>query len=347
MFSPPEGITAMHMVRTSQPAPDPAPLTAVTVFAPARLHLGFLDLDGALGRRFGSLGITLDELGTEVRLAASPRRRAEGPDAERAYAAYTAMAQRLGLPETAELTVRRAVPAHTGLGSGTQIALAVGAAAARLAGADWPARRIAAALGRGKRSGIGIAAFAEGGVLLDGGCGPDGGIAPIVARMAFPVDWRIVLVFDHARQGVHGSAETAAFHRLPDFRAAPDLCRLMLMQALPALAEGDLDRFAAAVGTLQRAMGEHFAACQGGVFTSPDVARALAWFEARGIAGVGQSSWGPTGFALVASEAEARALAEAARTAFADTPGLDFRIVRGRNRGAAITPSTIPPSTGG
>ncbi len=27
------------------------------MFAPARLHLGFLDLNGGLGRRFGSLGL--------------------------------------------------------------------------------------------------------------------------------------------------------------------------------------------------------------------------------------------------------------------------------------------------
>jgi beta-ribofuranosylaminobenzene 5'-phosphate synthase len=34
---------------------------AVRVVAPARLHLGFLDLHGGLGRKFGSLGVTLDE----------------------------------------------------------------------------------------------------------------------------------------------------------------------------------------------------------------------------------------------------------------------------------------------
>ncbi|WP_035692481.1 beta-ribofuranosylaminobenzene 5'-phosphate synthase family protein [Azospirillum halopraeferens] len=332
----------MHMIRASHPAQEPAPMAAVSVFAPARLHLGFFDLDGALGRRFGSLGITLDELGTEVTVARSPRTRVEGPDGDRALAAYTAIARRLGLPDTAEITVRRAVPPHTGLGSGTQIALAAGTAAAVLAGVDWPARRIAALLGRGKRSGIGIAAFADGGVAVDGGCAPGGGIAPVICRMAFPEDWRIVLIFDHARQGVHGAAETAAFVDPPPFRDAPDLCRLMLMQALPALAEGDAERFGDAVGRLQRAMGAHFAPRQGGgCFTSPDVARALARFEAQGIAGVGQSSWGPTGFAIVGDAGRAAALAADARAAFADTPGLEFRVCRGRNRGADITPPGV------
>jgi hypothetical protein len=35
-------------------APD-----GLALWAPARLHMGFLDLDGGLGRRFGSLGFTL------------------------------------------------------------------------------------------------------------------------------------------------------------------------------------------------------------------------------------------------------------------------------------------------
>src|SRR6185369_13930596 len=38
----------------------------VTVTAPARLHLGFLDLEGGLGRRFGSLGLTLEGVVTRV-----------------------------------------------------------------------------------------------------------------------------------------------------------------------------------------------------------------------------------------------------------------------------------------
>ena len=36
--------------------PKIATSTTVRVRAPARLHLGFLDMNGALGRRFGSIG---------------------------------------------------------------------------------------------------------------------------------------------------------------------------------------------------------------------------------------------------------------------------------------------------
>ena len=38
----------------------------IYIEAPARLHLGFLDLDGGLGRRFGSVGLTVNDLSTKI-----------------------------------------------------------------------------------------------------------------------------------------------------------------------------------------------------------------------------------------------------------------------------------------
>lgn len=327
----------MHVVRTPDSRTTADASEAVTVFAPARLHLGFFDLDGALGRRFGSLGITLEDFGTEVTLTPADDLRADGPDSSRALDSYARMAQVLNLPRTVHLSVGRSVPPHTGLGSGTQMALAVGAAAAELSGITLSGRQLARLLGRGRRSGIGVAAFTSGGVLADGGCRPGGDIAPVISRLEFPEAWRIVLVFDRARQGVHGSAEEAAFVEPPPFKVAPDLCRLVLMQALPGVAEADIDAFGHAVGALQRAMGDHFAPLQGGGrFTSPDVARALALFEAQGVTGVGQSSWGPTGFAVVESEERGIALIDTARRALGTRPGLAFHLCRGRNRGAEV-----------
>ncbi|HWT20211.1 MAG TPA: beta-ribofuranosylaminobenzene 5'-phosphate synthase, partial [Variovorax sp.] len=43
----------------------------VSVSAPGRLHLGFLDPSGSLGRAFGSLGLVIDGFTTDVELSAS------------------------------------------------------------------------------------------------------------------------------------------------------------------------------------------------------------------------------------------------------------------------------------
>ena len=217
------------------------------------------------------------------------------------------------------------------------LGLAAAAALARLAGASIPLARLAPVIGRGARSGIGIGVFEQGGFVVDGGRRPEGGAAPVVARLPFPRDWRLLLVLDPTRQGLHGSGESSAFAALPPFppALAGRLCRELLLRLLPGLAEEDFAAVSAALGTIQAELGDYFSGAQHGRFSSPAVAAALGWAAAQGIAGIGQSSWGPTGFALLPSEADALELAAALRNRFGDP--LVFRIAAGSNRGAEIS----------
>jgi beta-ribofuranosylaminobenzene 5'-phosphate synthase len=310
----------------------------VAVFAPARLHLGFLDLEGGLGRRFGGLGLAIDGLGTRLRLAAAPSASSSGPGAERALRYLAQAAATLDLPPDARIVIDEASPEHAGFGSGTQLGLAVAAALARLHGARVATADLAKAIGRGARSGIGIGAFDSGGFLVDGGLAPGAEPAPVIARLAFPAEWRVLLLLDPARQGLHGSGETAAFGKLPGFpeALAGRLCRVLLLRLLPGLAEHDFAAVSSALGEMQERLGDYFSAAQNGRYSSPGVAEVLAWLKGQGILGIGQSSWGPTGFALLSSRAEADAMAKAVGDRFR-AHHLDFRIVGGRNRGADIT----------
>ncbi|PGH57593.1 GHMP kinase [Azospirillum palustre] len=309
----------------------------VWVRAPARLHAGFVDLNGGLGRRFGSLGIAIDRPAIALRVRPADRLTVSGPSAERVRRSIERLGREAGLPEAVAVTVEEAIPPHVGLGSGTQTDLAVAAALVCLEGRGTAARDLARALERGARSGIGLAAFEQGGVLLDGGRGGLDAAPPVIARAPFPEEWRILLLLHRGGHGLHGAPEAEAFRRLPPFPpdAAAHLCRLMLMVALPALAEGDVDRFGQAIGELQRTVGDHFAPAQGGRFTSPLVADALAWLEAQGIAGVGQSSWGPTGFAVIGDSRQAERLASEMRTLWTGSP-LEVTVCRGRNVGATV-----------
>lgn len=314
-----------------RPAPD-----RITVTAPARLHFGFLDLAFDLGRRFVGLGMAVTAPSTRLTLARTGAGiAADGPEAERALALLEALAHRLPPAAGLHLSVATAIPAHAGLGSGTQLALAVTAAYLRLEHPRADAAALARDLGRGERSAIGLASFETGGVVLDGGRGPATVVPPVIARLPFPEDWRVLLVRDAAAVGVHGAEEGRAFADLPPFppEASAELCRLVLVRALPALAEGDFDGFASVIGTLQRRVGDHFAAAQGGRFASPRVAEVLERLEREGHAGIGQTSWGPTGFCLFADAEAAEAAARGLRRRYA---GLGFDVVQGRNTGAVI-----------
>jgi beta-RFAP synthase len=312
---------------------------AVRVEVPARLHLGFLDMEGGLGRRFGSLGLTLDGLGTALTLIRSEAARGTPePTDGRARGYLDRLCGVLDLENRFSLCLGRTIPSHSGLGSGTQLALAVGAALSAMTGRTLPPRRVASLLDRGARSGIGVGAFEQGGVILDGGKGALDEPPPVISRMALPEAWRMVLVFDDANRGLSGTAETVAFRDLPPFPAdkAAYLCRLALMVGLPALAEGDAMRFGAAVTELQSVVGDHFAPAQGGRFSSPDVAEVLRWLPSVGAAGVGQSSWGPTGFAIFGDAGSAERAAEDARARWRGRDNLRFVVCRGRNRGAVV-----------
>jgi beta-RFAP synthase len=302
------------------------------------LHLGFLDLDGGLGRRFGGIGVAISDLETRLIIERAPTMQIAGPESERVERYLGMMRRDLGLGGAHRVAVLDAVPAHAGLGSGTQLALAVAAGVRRLHGIPLDVAGDAIRLDRGARSGVGVGLFDHGGLVLDGGRGPALRPAPVIARLPIPDRWCILLVLDPLRQGKHGAAESAAFEALPRFSGelAAHLCRLVVMQALPSAAEHDLVGFGSAITEIQQRLGDYYAPAQGGSrFMSPDVGAVIDALAHAGATGVGQSSWGPTGFAFAPSRAEAERLAALARR-HPNARALDIRICVGLNRGAEL-----------
>jgi beta-ribofuranosylaminobenzene 5'-phosphate synthase len=309
------------------------------VTATARLHFGFLDPSGRSKRPFGSFGLSLDRPSTRLKLKRAQAVTIDGPERERAARYLQAIAKSCGIDPVCDLRIAAAIPPHAGLGSGTQLALAVGSAFAALEGLALAPEEIAARLGRGARSGIGIATFAQGGAVLDGGPRQDA-LPKLVSRVPFPAEWRVLLIFDAEASGLAGASEAAAFETLPDFpeRETDELYRRVSDGALPALARADFTAFCEQIGYLQARMGAYFAPLQGGAYTSQGVSDALAWLRGQGSMGLGQSSWGPTGFAFVASEREGKALLEALRVRI-HRPGLAVLLALGRNEGAKVETS--------
>jgi beta-ribofuranosylaminobenzene 5'-phosphate synthase len=318
------------------------PMQCVTVTATARLHFGFLDPSGRSERPFGSFGLSLDRPITRLVLERAPMLRVTGREQDRAERYLKAIAASSGIEPGFALQVTETIPSHAGLGSGTQLALAVGSAFSALEGLGLSPQEIGRRLQRGARSGIGIFTFEHGGAVLDSGPGPDGAVPELVSRLPFPPAWRVLLIFDASASGLAGASEAAAFDRLPDFpaRETDRLRRTIADIALPALAACDFATFCEQVGYLQAVMGRYFASLQGGPYTSAAVSDVLHWLDGKGLSGIGQSSWGPTGFAFVPSEPEGEALLREARSRFS-REGLSFELAQGRNEGAIIDTSGV------
>ncbi len=310
----------------------------VSVIAPARLHMGFLDLSGALGRDFGSIGVSLDALDTCLHLSHSDTTKVTGASSERAKSCLLNLCQKLGVSENLELTIERAIPEHVGLGSGTQMALAIGSALNAYYELGHSVREIARLTERGQRSGIGIGGFEQGGLVVDGGKGEKTLTPPVLSRIAVPEDWYFMLVFDKRGQGLHGQSEREAFNNLKPFprEDAEKICYLVLMQALPAILEQDIEKFGEVISHLQLTVGEHFSPAQGGVFTSVEVETVMQWLQANGGVGIGQTSWGPTGFCLVKSLAVAESLEHQIKDQFSHLSNLTLLVSAARNKGANV-----------
>jgi beta-RFAP synthase len=322
----------------------------------ARLHLGLLDNNGGLGRLYGSIGVAVNRPHLVLTAEKAEALEVEGSDAERVATFAKRFIQRYGLPAGARLRLTACIPPHVGLGSGTQTALAVGAALARLAGLRLSAGEIALAVGRGIHSGIGISTFLHGGFVLDGGhrlsaitpeaaavSGPAGqtasdSVPPVLFRHPLPKDWSFVTVIPKTDRRISGESEARAFLELP--RApAPMVERiswLLLMKMLPAVVEQDIENFGRALTEIQRIVGDCFASIQGGRYASPASEKLVDFMLDRGAAGVGQSSWGPTVYGLIKGRERARRLVHEVKAYLTDLGGGDAFYTKPRNCGARL-----------
>jgi len=325
--------------------------------AGARLHFGFCNLSLSHERLYGALGLGLAE--PRVVVDAEPAAAvtvdvgelAASDGVRRDAREYAAAATDLLGVDGARVTVRETLPRHAGLGSGTQLAAATLAAVATAHGEEPRVRERAPALGRGGRSGVGVATFEAGGFVLDAGhptarfttdrpADGEWTVPPVAARHAVPDDWRFLLVRPDADPGRNGDAEDDAMRTAVE-RAEPGLADriggIVTRRVLPAIAAGNAERFGAAVAEIGRLNGAWYADEQGGVYRPPvgDVVASLS--DAAAVFGAGQSSWGPTVYG-VTDAANATAAATAGECAL-DEAGVEgsVSIVEAADGGARVT----------
>jgi beta-ribofuranosylaminobenzene 5'-phosphate synthase len=282
-----------------------------------RLHFGLLSTDAARDRSFGGLGVMLESPGWSIHFAAA----AQASDSVQADGETQARIQQLlaqlrcnepfaGQPPLA-VTVRRPLVHHAGLGSGTQLAMAVVDGWARFLGLTLANDEVFRLSRRGARSSIGQFGYFSGGFLVDAGHNRPTDQAghkrdSIVVRMDFPEEWNWWLISPQNSTGLSGEAELKAFREMsPIPQATTDrLASLTLLSILPGIQSRNFPEFARGLHEYGQLVGRHFAAVQGSVFSSPlmgDLARHLM---GAGLPCVVQSSWGPTVAVPVTTEIE-------------------------------------------
>ncbi len=312
---------------------------------PTRLHFGLFAFNPEEPRQFGGVGLMIKSPRLVLTVEPDEDFLATGPLASRAvsfakkFASNAAAAGVIDEPLTgAHIRILSAPRAHTGLGSGTQLGMAVAAALAQLANRDdLPAAALANLAGRGARSAIGAHGFAGGGLIVEGGKKHPDDLSPLLMRLNFPDPWRIVLICPKRLEGVAGEREIGAFAKMLPFprEVTAEMCRLVLLGLAPACVEHDLRTFGQSLYDLEQVVGRCFKSVQGGQYASPYLGDIVSFIREQGVAGVGQSSWGPTLYAITGSESDASQLKAAIQKRF-ELDDDEVQITAADNSGAQI-----------
>ncbi len=311
----------------------------VYVKTPARLHLGLIDLNGDLGRMFGGLGVGINKPNVIIEAQHADKLTVIGQETELATALVKRFLATFPVKGNVHMDVKEAIPAHVGLGSGTQFSLAIATALAKLFNVKATTPQLALAMGRAQRTGVGTAIFQQGGFVVDGGkkTQQNAAFPPLIYRQPFPNEWRFVVALPNVQKGLSNSEETVAFKKLPPMQAdtVAKICRLTMLKLLPALAEKDIESFGEALTSIQILTGEYFAHVQGGTYSDPEVADTLEYIKSIGAYGFGQSSWGPAVYGVVKQE-NAKATLTKVKAYLAKSVGGEAFIAKANNKGATI-----------
>lgn len=317
----------------------------VSVTTGCRLHVGFTNLSEDVGRCYGSIGVALDSPTTTVVLRTDDTLRVVGDGQNQIEEYARRFCHHFAVEPRVSIEVRERISEHSGLGSGTQFALALGTGLARVLGLQVDIHDVASAVGRGRRSGIGVAAFQTGGFIIDAGHKkhPRGArMTPtVIFRRDFPLTWRFVVAIPGAKWGLNGQSEERVFKALsPPVRISEEICRLTQLKLMPALVEEDIEEFGSALTAIDRKTGLYFESVQGGIYGEGEAARIIDVMLRAGAFGAGQSSWGPAVYGLV-DEARLTRVEDEVR-GFVEERGVGGRVfvAKGRNRGAQIEVDT-------
>lgn len=314
----------------------------VTVKASSRLHFGIVDMRGDLGRMHCSAGVYINQPRLVIKATRADSTHAQGIHVER-LAEYTDRVLELaGIEGGVHYTVTEEIQEHKGFGSGTQLALSVGAIISRLYNVELDPLLVARTLGRSKVSGVGTQAFIHGGFIIDGGrpVANRDMVPPLIFRHPVPSDWRFVIGVPDLNLNVSGEKEAKAFKELepPPASLVAEVARVVLLQMMPSIIEGDVQTFGESMTSMDAKFGDYWFKVQGGRYGHPRIEAGITHLLEEGAYGAGQSSWGPALYGLAESQSHAEELRDSLREFLnRGSESGDAFISRPNNMGAEIT----------
>ncbi|MHA1594922.1 MAG: beta-ribofuranosylaminobenzene 5'-phosphate synthase [Candidatus Baldrarchaeia archaeon] len=320
----------------------------VYVKTPCRLHFTLIDLNGALGRIDGGIGVALEYPNVILEVSERDEGITVNVKDDRVISIAEKILQRYKIESGVHIEIKSQIPKHVGLGSTTQLLLAVAKGITTLFGIEASVRELARIAGRGGTSGIGVAAFEGGGFILDGGHTFGKGKqketylpssasrappAPLLVRYALPADWMFVVAIPNVERGAHGVREIEIFQKYCPISVdeVRILSHIILMKILPAIVEKDIASFGEGLSMIQNV---GFKKVEVNL-QSPLIRELMDFMRKKGAYGAGMSSFGPAVYGVIEGYDEAIELMRKTKEFLSKIGGQVF-VARANNTGAEI-----------
>lgn len=238
---------------------------------PSRVHITLIDLNGKLGRIDGGIGIALENPCFKIKFKESKRFEISASKEleerirriKQRFFDYFSKKEKKELKDNLRISVIESYLQHVGLGSGTQLALAVAKAFSDFNKIEASIRELAISTKRGGTSGIGVAAFEAGGFIMDAGhtikekpeflpsSASEAKPANVIARYDFP--WELLVLIPQGKK-VYEKREVSIFKKYCPIKITEvrKLCHIILMKALPSLLDRDIESFGESINEIQK-----------------------------------------------------------------------------------------------
>jgi len=300
---------------------------------PCRIHLSLIDENGYIGRVDGGIGLMLDRpnvifeasnLAEEFQIEAHKYYRESieviNEQASKVFKAYNINNKNF------HFKLKRYFPSHVGLGSKTQLSLAIAVAITKLKDIDnVTVEELTKLVNRGGTSGIGWRGFEKGGFIVDAGhefgkgkeketflpssASKEANPALTILRYPIPENWRFVLVIPNVKKGAYGDEEISIFqsHAPIPKEEVNEVSHQILMKIVPGIMKNDLECFGEGLKRIQNIGFKKIEIS----LQHEIVKKTLTFFEEYGVKAFGMSSFGPSVIGIVESDDEANNLLKA------------------------------------
>jgi beta-ribofuranosylaminobenzene 5'-phosphate synthase len=305
-------------------------MALLKITTPCRIHLSLIDENGYTGRVDGGIGLMLDR--PNVVFEASNSAKEFKIEAHKYYRESIEVINEIASKvfkrynisnKNFHFNLKRYFPSHVGLGSKTQLSLAIATAITKLKNiTHLTLEDITKLVERGGTSGIGWRGFNTGGFILDGGhdfgqgkekenflpssASTSANPALTIFRYNIPEHWRFVLVIPNVKKGAFGDEEISVFQNYAPIPRdeVNEVSHQVIMKILPGVIKEDLECFGEG---LRRIQSIGFKKIE--IDLQHDkVKELIKFFDDYGLKAYGMSSFGPSVVGIVESDLEAETL---------------------------------------